>query len=145
MAQSHVVSGLVERRAEMAGLIEHHQKEMSRLADDLQHLDVTIKLFAPEFDLRTVRCKAHRQRNQYFKQGECQRLVLEVFRDADGAVLSSRQIAEHLVELKGLAKTTEMIEQLQKNAIAITKRLEESGILTPADRSGAGRTWRLAD
>ena len=59
MSESHVVSGLLERRAEMGGLIEHHQKEMSRLAGDLQHLDATIKLFSPDFDLRTVRGKAH--------------------------------------------------------------------------------------
>ena len=36
MAESHVVSGLVSKRAEMAGLIEHHQKEITRLSSDLE-------------------------------------------------------------------------------------------------------------
>jgi hypothetical protein len=45
MAESHVVTALVSKRAEMAGLIEHHRKEMGRLATDLAHLDATLKLF----------------------------------------------------------------------------------------------------
>ena len=28
MAESHVVTALISKRAELAGLIEHHQKEM---------------------------------------------------------------------------------------------------------------------
>jgi hypothetical protein len=39
---------LVTKRAEMAGLIEHHRKEMGRLAVDLAYLDATLKLFSPE-------------------------------------------------------------------------------------------------
>lgn len=34
MAESHVVTALVTKRAEMAGLIERHQKEVGRLAAD---------------------------------------------------------------------------------------------------------------
>ena len=97
----------------------------------------------PNYDLRTVRAKAHRQRNQYFRSGECQRLVLEIFRDADSNPLSSRQIGEALVQRKGLASSTEMIEQMQKNAIAVMKRLESTAIVVPAGQDGAGRTWRL--
>ena len=97
MAESHVVTALISKRAELAGLIEHHQKEMGRLADDLAHLDATLKLFSPEIDLRTIRAKAHRMRSRLFRPGECQRLVLDIFREAQGAALSSRQIGQALV------------------------------------------------
>ena len=59
------------------------------------------------------------------------------------AVRSSRQIGEALVQRKGLANSTEMIEQMQKNAIAVMKRLESTAIVVPAGQDGAGRTWRL--
>jgi hypothetical protein len=49
------LTALISKRAELAGLIEHQQKEMGRLADDLAHLDATLKLFSPEIDLRTIR------------------------------------------------------------------------------------------
>jgi hypothetical protein len=46
MSESHVVSGLVAKRSELAGLIDHHQKEIDRLTGDLVHLDAAIKLFS---------------------------------------------------------------------------------------------------
>lgn len=144
MTESHVVSGLIAKHAELNGLLQHHQTEVTRIASDLAHLGATIKLFSPEYDLRTVRAKEVRQRNQYFKPGECQWLVLDIFREAEGKSLSSRQIAESIVVHKELARDVALIEQMQKNAIAVTKRLEDSGMLKPSAKDGASRTWRLA-
>ncbi|WP_374690774.1 hypothetical protein [Accumulibacter sp.] len=115
MAESHVVAALKTKRAELAGLIEHHRKEMGRLADDLAHLDATLELFSPEIDLRTIRIKAHRVRNRFFRPGECQRMVLDIFREAQGGALSSRQIGEALTARRGLEATTVMIEQMRSN------------------------------
>jgi hypothetical protein len=144
MAESHVVTALVTKRAEMAGLIEQHRKEMGRLAVDLAHLDATLKLFSPEIDLRTLRAKAHRVRNRFFRPGECQRMVLDIFREAQGAALSRRQIGAALAARQGLESTTVMIEQMQKNAIAVVHRLERTGTLIPAGRDGHGATWSVA-
>ena len=145
MAEAHVVSWLVEKRSELAGLVAHHQQQIARLGCELQHLDATIKLFAPDIDLRTLRPKEYRQRNHYFKPRECQRLVLDAFREANGAALSSRQMGEQLVRRKGLPTTPEITEQMQMNALAVAKRLETIGTLVPAGLDGTGRTWRLAD
>ena len=142
MAESHVVSGLIAKRSEMAGLIEHHQKAIARLAADLTHVDATIKLFSPEVDLRTVRAKNHRARNQYFKPGECQRLILEIYRDAAGQELSSRQVAEQMVLRKGFENTSDMIEQMQKNAVAVLRRLEGK-LFQLGNGIGRAQTWAL--
>ena len=142
MAESHVVSGLIAKRSEMAGLIEHHQKAIARLAADLTHVDATIKLFSPEVDLRTVRAKTHRVRNQYFKPGECQRLILEIYRDAAGKELSSRQVAEQMVLRKGFENTSDMVEQMQKNAVAVLRRLEGK-LFQLGNKIGNAQTWAL--
>jgi len=144
MAGSHVVAGLITKRAELAGLIEHHRKEVGRLADDLAHLDATLKLFSPEIDLRTIRTKGHRVRNRFVRPGECQRMVLNIFREAEGAALSSRQIGEALTARRGLEATTVMIEQMRKNAIGVVRRLERTGTLVLAGRDGHGATWAVA-
>lgn len=144
MAETHVVSGLTAKRSELTGLILDYQKKIDQMRVAVGHLDASIKLFAPDYDLSTVRAKLPRERNQYFRPGECQRLVLEVFRDCGGSTLSSRQIGEALVQRKGMESSTEMIEQMQKNAIAVVKRLEDAGTVVPAGKDGAGRTWRLA-
>lgn len=145
MAETHVVSGLTAKRSELAGMILDYQKKIDQIRIAVSHLDASIKLFVPDYDLRTVRAKLPRERNSFFRPGECQRLVLEIFRDADGAALSSRQIAEALVLRKGLVNSPEMNEQMQKNAIAVVKRLENAGTVVLAGKDGVGRTWRLAD
>ena len=144
MAEGDVLTALVTERAEMAGLIEQHRKEMGRLAVDLAHMDATLKLFSPEIDLRTLRAKEHRTRNRFFRPGECQRMVLDIFREAQGVALSSRQIGEALAARQGLESTTVMIEQMRKNAIAVVHRLERTGTLIPAGRDGHGATWSVA-
>jgi hypothetical protein len=101
MAESHVISSLVSKRSELAGLVQHYQSEISRITGDLNHIDATIKLFAPEFDRRTVRAKEHRKRNQYFKPGECPRMTLDILRES-AYVLTSRQIAADMLRRKGL-------------------------------------------
>jgi hypothetical protein len=49
--KSHVVSGLIAKRAELAGRIEATQSELRRLVIDLDSLDATIRLFVPDIDL----------------------------------------------------------------------------------------------
>ncbi len=96
MAESHVVSGLVAKRTELAGQVEQCRLELERLVANVGHLDGSIKLFAPDYKLEGIRAKTPRQRNQFFRQGECQRLVLEIFPDAEEP-LSVRHIAEVLL------------------------------------------------
>ena len=68
MANSHVVSGLLDKRAEISGLINKHQAEINKLNQSLAALDSTIKLFSPEIDLRNHRAKVIRERNLFFMQ-----------------------------------------------------------------------------
>ncbi len=51
MADSQVVSGLVAKRGELAGEAERHRRALDQLAEDLRHLDATIRLFAPDAPL----------------------------------------------------------------------------------------------
>ena len=48
MAESHVVSALVRKRAEIAGLIARTERQLGQFRADLVHLDATLRLFAPE-------------------------------------------------------------------------------------------------
>ncbi|MDI1278889.1 hypothetical protein [Methylobacter sp.] len=142
MAESHVVSGLVAKRSELAGLIQHYQAEISRITGDLNHIDAAIKLFAPEFDLRTLRAKEHRERNQYFKSGECPRMTLDILRES-AYVLTSRQIAAELLRRKGLEPSVEKIDQLQKSALNVLKRLEDKGLVMQGTQKGISHTWKI--
>ena len=53
-----VVSGLVKRRAELAGDIEKAHEALRRMVIDLENLDATILQFEPDFRVETIKLKA---------------------------------------------------------------------------------------
>lgn len=142
MAESHVVTGLVAKRAELAGRIQVRRRELEELEAHVGHLDGAIKLFAPDYKLEGIRAKPPRRRNRFFVQGECQRLVLEILREATQP-LSAARLAEALARRKGLEASSAVIEPLRKSALGAVKRLAGKGVIAPAGSDDAGTAWRL--
>ncbi len=142
MAESHVVTGLVAKRAELAGRIAACRQELGLLEAHVGHLDGTIKLFAPDYKLEGLRAKPPRRRNRFFIQGECQRLILEIFRDA-AQPLSAPRLAEALARGKGLEASPAVTEALRKSALGAVKRLVGKGVIAPAGSDDTGTVWRL--
>lgn len=144
MAESHVVTGLAAKRAELAGLIAHHQKEIERLGGDLRHLDAAIKIIAPDTDLRSMRVKAFRRRNSYFKPGDAPRTLLDILRRG-AQPLSSRELAEAVLAARGMQASDERIDAVQKSILATLKRLEARSLVQVASvGKGGTRAWRIA-
>ena len=143
MVESHVVSGLVAKRGELAGEAERHRRELHRLADELVHLDATIRLFAPDYDLGGIRVRRRRHRHQWFKPGECQRLVLEVLRDAPGP-LSDYGVRAAVAVRKGLQDRPEVLASLHKTTQAVLRRLAGQGVARAVGLADGGRAWERA-
>ena len=80
MAESHVVSALVSKRAEIAGFIARTKQQFSQFRADLVHLDATLRLFAPELEPKTISAKRIRQADLWFEHGELPRRVLDALR-----------------------------------------------------------------
>ena len=118
MAESHVVSGLLSKREEIAGQITTIQAEIGRLQGALTHLDNTIKLFSPQYDLRTIKGKRTYTKSKNFERGEAQRMTLDVLRELKKP-LCSREIVDELLERKNIESTTANIVNLQKNIFLI--------------------------
>ena len=142
--RSHVVSGLAALHAEMAGRIEHHQKEIRRIGADLVHVTATLKLLAPAADLRAIRAKPHRERSILFRPGEAPRAVLDVLRQADDP-LTSRAIVERIFAVRGIDLVPERIEAVQKSVLTVLKSLEAKKLVRVAATGKAGiRSWAIA-
>ena len=131
MAESHVVSGLVAKRSELAGLIDRHRKEIDRLADDLTHVDAAIKIFDPEYDLRTVPIRLLRKRNQLFKVGESARRVLDALRES-AAPMTCRAMTESIALKKGWDLKQIDIDMVMKNLNGVLRRMEKAGTIREA-------------
>jgi hypothetical protein len=145
MPESHVVSGLVAKRPELAGHIEPFKAGLVRLQGAVAHPDCTIKLFAPEYDLRTIKSKRTNSRNQYFLPSEAQRTTLEAVRES-GCGMGGRGLVEALLERKGIQATATVTAQVQKNTIGILRRLEKRGVVVMSTDEGDGRSaakWQV--
>ena len=70
MPKSHIVSGLVAKRAELTGQIEHFQAQIRQLSMDVDHVDATLLLFNPDYDLLNIKPKGIRSMNPWFLKGE---------------------------------------------------------------------------
>ena len=126
MAESQVLSGLVAKRGELGGEMDHHRRELQRLAALLGHVDATIRLFDASYAHDSVAAHKRGRRQQYFGAGECQRLVLEVLRDASEP-LSGRALAQAVMARKGLEDRRDVLAVVQKTALAVLRRLVAKG------------------
>jgi len=143
MAESHVVSGLISKRSELAGLIEHHVSAMNALKFKLTHLDATIKIFAPEIDLRTMRSKEHRVRNPIFGGHEAPRRIMDALRTS-GNPMTSRALIESILASKNIDATPEYILAGQKSVLLVLNTLVAKGRVKIADPTvRIGRAWVL--
>ena len=86
----NTVSGLLDKRAELAGLVKFHRAEIRKITCDLDHLDAAIRLFDPNADISRV--KRYPTKHSAHK-GQMRRFVLGRFRTAT-APLTSAQIAD---------------------------------------------------
>jgi hypothetical protein len=80
MKNDHVLSGLIAKRAELAGKIENMQREMRDLVATIGHIDAAIRVFDPNADIDDIQPRLP-PRFQAFK-GEVSRLVLNSLRTA---------------------------------------------------------------
>ena len=125
----------------MAGrLLEHYHRELHRLAEELGHLDSTIRLFDPNYDLGAVAVSKRGGRHQWFGLGECQGLVLEALRDAVEP-LSGRTLARTLVARKGLEDSRDVLAAVQKTALAVLRRLVAKGVVRSQALADGTRVW----
>ncbi len=146
MAESHVISGLVSKRAELSGLFQQHQAELKKIAIDLAHIDAAIKLFDPDYDLNAIKAKDTKQLNPWFDHGEASRLILDVLRSASSA-LSTRQLGEAMASIKGLlVESPKEWDSLLKLILSAAQRLAKKGVIQAQGRTqGAGGSllWQI--
>jgi hypothetical protein len=69
MAETHVVSALRAKRAEVSGYIHDLEKKVKTWRSRLAHIDATIKIFSPETDPQAIPPRRTYRRSNYFKKG----------------------------------------------------------------------------
>jgi hypothetical protein len=121
MAESHVVSALVAKRSEVAGLIADLERKTAQQRADLVHVEAVLRLYAPELEPDCIPSRIVRRRNGWFKPGELVRMVLDTLRVAP-APMPTREIAAAVMVRHGLdpadTHTARLVCKLVNNALS---------------------------
>jgi hypothetical protein len=139
-----VVSGLITKRAELAGIIDQMQRQLDQYRADLTHIDGVLRILVSDLDPETIRPKRAYRRNRYFARNELSRLCLGVFRTAAGEPLSTDDITARVIAAKSFDPADGILRAAIRDQVgSIVKRLHRDGAI---ENLGAGRAskWKLA-
>ena len=144
MAESHVISGLVKRCAELQGERKHHLQTAKAVGKDIETLEAAIKLLDPHFNLGVITPRKKRKANEFFGHGESTRFVLDTLRESDKPV-STIGLGDRVIASKGLELSREDRKRLDACILTTVSRQRSKGVVVEAGRGVDGTIeWVLA-
>ena len=144
MADSHVISALVKKRAELRGDIIHYKQLIATLDKDLQTIDATIKIFDVDYDISSIK-PAIKSRNRFFNNGEAKVLVLEVLKNSS-LPLSTDKISEIIATNRNLAfenKTDK--SNFQKSILLALNTCLSNNLVEKVSKNGLSIVWKIKE
>jgi hypothetical protein len=145
MAATHVVSALIDKRAELAGQITRFEQQLGQFRADLTHVDATIRLFAPNLEIATIPAKVIRRSDGWFGSGEVKRRVLDTLRRS-GRPMRAPDVVRAVMVEKGLDPADRRaFATVQRKVGANLRQLTARGLLSRSAKNSGAVLWRIAD
>jgi hypothetical protein len=139
----YVVTGLVKRRAELAGEIERTHEALRTMVRDLESLDATLIQFAPDMQLEAIKPKAFRPPDDWSKRGEMSRIILSILRCA-AEPMTTRDVAFELIVERALDKSDQRLIRLMSKRVGVALRGQrDKGVVRSAQGPGQYQLWEL--
>lgn len=119
MTETHVVSALRAKRAEISGYIHELEKKIGRLRANLIHIDESLRLFSPGADPDAIPPKRPYRRTRYFA-ARC----LDTLREANPTPMITAQIAVVIMLAKGYPADDDALKAVViEMVVAVLRRL----------------------
>lgn len=142
MTETHVVSGLIKKRAELAGRIEHLQDVLRQAIMDLDNIDAAIFIFDPSIELAAIQARPVPPRHHAFR-GELSRIVLGMLREATEPVATDK-IAAKVMEGRGLDPANQRLARtIMKRTGACLRDHRVRGVVRAHRGPGPYILWEL--
>jgi hypothetical protein len=136
MADTFGLSALARKRAELAGELDRLQARANQLQADLGHLDGAIRLLDPGFKPEPSRRKQERRRQAWFKNGDLQKVVLDVLR------LAPEPLTVREVALAAMVRRE--LDTRDERAVAAVEKQVDSTLRRRTGRTRGARGDRAA-
>jgi hypothetical protein len=115
MADPHVITALVDKRARIDGEIKMRRYQITKLEMELAHIDAVIRMFRPNYDVTKIATKRTFGKSPAgTRKGDGTRMALTVLREA-GEPLTTNEIAIRVLAKLGKPETPEALAMLSAN------------------------------
>ena len=122
MAETHVISALIERRARLPGELCAKQAEVRRMKSALGSIDLCIRMFLADYQPESVAPKVTFGKNPaVLPKGTGSRRALDILRETGGA-LTAPELARVILERMGREPSERAISMLAKTIHSSFKR-----------------------
>ena len=143
MPESHVISALASKRAELSGEIERTHQHLSKLIAELENLDATLLLFDPDYPIETIKPKAFRPPDDWSNRGEMTRVVLGILRQA-AEPLTTRDIALQLITDRALDTSDMRLLRLMSKRVGVALRRQRmEDVVKSSQGPGQYMLWEI--
>jgi hypothetical protein len=128
MAETHVISALVDKRARIDGEIKMRRYQITRLEMELAHIDAVIRMFRPNYDISKIATKRSFGKNPAgVPKGAGGRHALSVLREA-GEALTANDIAGRVLVKLGKTDTPEARQMLAATIVSTFSRRKDGAV-----------------
>jgi hypothetical protein len=136
------LEALKRKRAEITGRLARCHAEIGQLSADLEHLDATLRLFAPDFVAESVLPKVFTPPKSWSKRGEMSRAVLSILRVAKGP-LSTREIAYMVIQQRGLECEPGILNVMTRRVGHVLRDKRQDGLVRSIEETGLWLQWEI--
>lgn len=139
----YVLTGLVKRRAELAGEIEATHAKLRKMIDDLEKLDSVILQFDPEHNVEGIKPKAFRPPEDWAHRGEMTKACLSILRQAVEP-MTARDIAVEMLMNRALNAQDQKLLALMVKRVGVALRLQRNnGVVRSLTGPGQFMLWEI--
>lgn len=138
----YALEQLKRKRAEMTGEIARCHALLQKLSTDLEHLDATIGLFAPDFVAESIKPKIFTPPKSWSKRGEMSRAVLSILRVAKEP-LNTREIAAMLIAQRGLDHDPGILNVMCRRVGHVLRDKRQAGLIRSLEETGLWLQWEI--
>jgi len=140
----YMVTGLVKRRAEIAGELRSAHDRVSKLVQDLAAIDAALAVVAPDMEVEAIRPKLFRPPDDWASRGQMGRLVLSILRQARDP-LTTREIAAQMILERGLdAGDRKLLPLMVRRVGAALRHQRERGLVVSSEGPGNYQLWGIS-
>lgn len=142
MENEHTINALIRKRAEIAGKIENLQGQLKAATVELDHVEATLRIFAPTIDIVTLGPRKVPPAHHAY-HGEVTRIVLEALRTA-AAPLATTELARRVMVERGLDTTdTALSRTMAKRIGACLRHWQQKGTIRSMAGPGQVYLWEV--